>query len=81
MHWRLSLLLWAVLGACGSAQNPVTEKSTFVVQGRVVQDPSAQPIRKVDVALTPRDGQQSNQYSATSDVEGKFQIPNVKPGS
>jgi len=80
MHWRLSLLFCAVLAAGSSAQSPVTEKSTFTVQGRVVQDPSAQPIRKVDVSLVRRDGQQSDQYSATTDGEGKFQIPSVKPG-
>ena len=80
MHWRLSLLLCTVAAVVCFAQNPVTEKSTFTVQGRVVQDPSAQPIRKVDVALTPRDGRQSDQYTASTDAEGKFQIPNVQPG-
>jgi protocatechuate 3,4-dioxygenase beta subunit len=80
MYCRLCLLLCAVLAAGSFAQNPGTEKSTFTVQGRIVQDPSAQPIRKVDVALTPREGRQSDQYSATSDAEGKFQIPDVKPG-
>ena len=80
MHWRLSLFLCAFLPVVGFAQNPVTEKSTFTVQGRVIQDPGAQPIRKVDVALVPRDGQQTNQYTATTDAEGKFQIPNVQPG-
>jgi len=80
MHGRLALLLCAVLAVGSFAQNPVPAKSPFTVQGRVVPDPSAQPIRKGDVALTPRDARQSDPYSATSDAEGKFQIPSVKPG-
>jgi protocatechuate 3,4-dioxygenase beta subunit len=86
MSFPVILPLFAVLAAASStAQNPVTEnsvaeKSTFTVQGRVLQDPGGQPIRKVDVSLTPRDGQPSDQYTATTDPEGKFEIPGVKLG-
>jgi protocatechuate 3,4-dioxygenase beta subunit len=49
------------------------------VQGRVVQEPGGQPIRKVDIQLQPRD-RQTGSYSGNTDAEGKFQIDDVKPG-
>jgi protocatechuate 3,4-dioxygenase beta subunit len=85
MHCRLLSVLSVLLAASSVAQNPATEnsasdKSTFVVEGRVDQGADAQPIRKVDVSLVPREGRQNDQYAATTDAEGKFQIRGVKPG-
>ena len=88
MNLRLTLLFFILLAGVVSAQLPATDSTqlpaidsttTLTVQGRVVQEPGGQPIRKVDIQLQPRD-RQTGSYSANTDAEGKFQIDDVKPG-
>src|ERR1700740_179427 len=74
-------LVFCWLSLCCAAQTTPPDKPTgFTVAGHVLQDPSGQPLRKVEVQLNPRNGQSSDAYSATTDAEGKFQIENVLPG-
>jgi uncharacterized protein (DUF2141 family) len=47
------------------------------IQGRVLQEPGGQPIRKVNIELTENRG---FKYSATTDSEGRFKIDDLKPG-
>ena len=81
MHYRLTLLLCVLLSCWCAAQTSSPDKPVgFTVQGRVLQDPGGQPLRKVDIQLNPRDAQKGEQYSATTDAEGKFKLENVLPG-
>jgi len=79
MCYRPALLLCILSCSC-VAQTTSSDKPGFTVTGHVLQDPSGQLLRKVDVQLNPRNGQSSDAYSATTDAEGKFQIENVLPG-
>lgn len=88
MNSRLILALLVLLpGLCVSQTIPPTSPSSpsdrptvLIVRGRVVQDPGGQPLRKVDVRFTSRNDQKNEQYSASTDAEGKFQIEDLKPG-
>jgi Carboxypeptidase regulatory-like domain len=50
------------------------------VQGRVVQEPGGQGIRKVRVALRGGSNQGREQYEATTDETGQFKIGGLEPG-
>src|SRR4029077_15556951 len=76
-----TLVLCWLFSLCCAAQTTTSDKPAgFTVTGHVLQDPSGQPLRKVEVQQNPRNGQSSDAYSATTDAEGKFQIENVLPG-
>lgn len=79
---KLSAIAFSCLVAAAFAlQNaPRTNASGVTIQGRVLQEPGGQPIRKANVQLSGRDGQSNGQYSDTTDAEGRFKIDNVKPG-
>lgn len=82
MRLRLPLLLSALLSCtCASQTNPADKPADFTVQGRVVQEPGGQPLRKAEIQLLAHDRQKNDEASATSDAEGKFQIDHVKPGT
>jgi protocatechuate 3,4-dioxygenase beta subunit len=59
---------------------PQEQASTPSIQGKVLQEPDGQPIRKANVQLNGQKGPASSQYSATTDAEGKFEIDDVQPG-
>jgi protocatechuate 3,4-dioxygenase beta subunit len=88
MNSRLILALLVLLpGLCVSQTIPPTSPSgpsdpptLLIARGRVVQDPGGQPLRKVDVRFTSRNDQKNEQYTASTDAEGKFQIEDLKPG-
>lgn len=81
MGLRLSVLLLALFSSLCVAQTSPSESSkTLTVRGQVIQDPGGQPLRKVDLRFTARSAEHSDDYTATTDAEGKFQIENVRPG-
>jgi hypothetical protein len=83
-------VLWAGLctGACaaqaetplgaGTAATPNETKN--IVQGKVVQEPGGQGIRKVKVILMARVSQTRPEYEAITDQAGQFKVENVEPG-
>ena len=78
---RLLPVVFTILAGITLAQTPANDSSAaLTVQGRVVQDPGGQPIRKADIQLQMRN-QPSESHTATTDAEGKFQIEDVRPGS
>jgi protocatechuate 3,4-dioxygenase beta subunit len=54
--------------------------SGITIQGTVLQEPGGQPIRKANVRFSAPDGQSMDQYSDTTDADGRFKVDNVKPG-
>jgi len=91
---RVSRILVAVLcsglctGIClGQADTPLSappappaNETRNTVQGKVVQQPGGQGIRKVKVMLISRSGQIPQPYEAITDQAGQFKIENVMPG-
>lgn len=59
---------------------PQEQASTPSIQGKVLQEPDGQPIRKANVQLNGQKGPASSEYSASTDAEGKFEIDDVQPG-
>jgi hypothetical protein len=55
---------------------PAQNGATSVVQGKVVQDPGGQGLRKVKVTLT---GGRREHYGAITDETGQFTIEGVEP--
>jgi len=52
-----------------------------LVQGKVVQEPGGQGIRKVKVSLRGGSGQGREPYEAVTDDTGQFKVEDVKPGT
>ncbi len=51
-----------------------------IVQGKIVQEPGGQGIRKVKVMLIARVSQTTPVYEAITDQAGQFKVENVEPG-
>ncbi|MBI2688040.1 MAG: carboxypeptidase regulatory-like domain-containing protein [Acidobacteria bacterium] len=92
----LVLMLWAGMYAAPAQQavpNPsaaATDKTTGILEGRVENSKTGEPVRRVNLTLRPS-GQQAGAsvgpmvpaapYVATTDAEGKFRIEKVEPGN
>jgi len=78
---RFLITFSCLVAAAFAFQNaPQKNISGVTIQGKVLQEPAVQPIRKANVQLSARDGQSNGQYSDTTDAEGRFKIDDVKPG-
>lgn len=79
---RILLALVCLTLSCAAAQepseppSPAASAAKSAVQGKVIQDPSGQGIRKVQVSLR---GPQ--QYATVTDESGQFRIDGVQPGA
>jgi hypothetical protein len=60
--------------------SPPEQASRPSVQGKVLQEPDGQPIKKANIQLNGRTGPAAAQYSAVTDAEGQFRIDDVQPG-
>jgi hypothetical protein len=58
-----------------------TNEGKSVVQGKVVQEPGGQGIRKVRVSLAGGAAENREPYQTTTDETGQFKIEGVSPGS
>ena len=85
----LSQLVLGILcaGVCvqvyaGQAETPpaAANETKSTVQGKVVQEPGGQGIRKVRVSLAGRSGQRAVQYEAITDETGQFKVEGIEPG-
>jgi len=76
------LIAFSCLVAAAFAFQNASQKNTsgVTIQGKVLQEPGGQPIRKANVQFSARDGQSNGQYSDTTDAEGRFKIDDLKPG-
>src|SRR5882762_3538083 len=66
--------------ACAIQASPPEQASTASIQGKVLEEPEGQPIRKANVQLYGRQRPTGSNYSAISDAQGQFTIEDVKPG-
>src|SRR4051794_10859481 len=88
----LSFLLSVVFVCCGYAQQTAAvdqAKKNAVLEGKVVNSKTGEPLRKVSLTLRPMGGPGTTgagamtpaaPYAATTDAEGKFKLDNVEPG-
>ena len=60
--------------------NQPEQVSAPSIQGKVLQEPDGQPIRKANVQLNGGKGPGETKYSVVSDAEGQFRIDDVQPG-
>ena len=81
MNFRLPFLWFLLVSALCSSQVAPPQGPTFSAHGRVVEDPSGKPLRKVDVRFFRLSGEPNNEeHSTTTDADGSFEIDNLKPG-
>jgi len=82
MKSALFLFTPLVLCAFAFAPTPAKEPALCTVQGQVVEDPGAKPIRKVQIQMASLSEEQGEQsvYTALTDAEGRFTLEKVKPG-
>jgi len=79
-YFLLTLFLLAAASAFALQSAPQRKDKTIAVAGRVIQDSDGQPVKKATVELVGRNEYTKGQFSAITDVDGRFAIPSVKPG-
>jgi carboxypeptidase family protein len=64
------------------AQSPAlsTEKPKASLEGSVVKEPGGEPLKKAILELIGENQEQSANYTATSDQDGKFKITGIEAG-
>lgn len=78
---RLLIAFSCLIAAAFALQNASPKNTSGItIQGKVLQEPGGQPIRKANVQFIARDGQSNSQYSDTTDADGRFKLDDVKPG-
>ena len=81
MKYCLTLLLVIMLAGASTAQTPAPKGvAKCTVQGKVIQEPGEQPLKKANIKLVGQGQDGSSNYSAATDAEGYFKIEDVKPG-
>ena len=84
MRFWVALLSCVVLCAVFYGQTPPqTTLENCTIQGQIVQQPGAVPIRKAQIELsaTGDDASDESGYRTVTDADGRFRIENIKPGS
>jgi hypothetical protein len=69
-----------VPSASASQADSPEQSPTPSIQGKVLQEPGGQPIRKANVQLNGRREPGTKEHSAVTDAEGQFTIDDVQPG-
>jgi hypothetical protein len=64
----------------GAVTAATPNETKNIVQGKIVQEPGGQGIRKVKVVLIARMSQTTPVYEAITDQAGQFKVENVEPG-
>jgi protocatechuate 3,4-dioxygenase beta subunit len=78
---RFLIPFCCLVAAAFALQNASPKNTSGIsIQGKVLQEPGGQPIRKATVQFIARDGQSNGQYSDTTDADGRFKVDDVKPG-
>ncbi len=85
MRMRLAAICICVLAlvASGIAQTHANEPKVPAkasLQGSVVKEPSGEPLKKAIIELIAENQEEGGNYTATSDADGHFRIPDIQPG-
>jgi hypothetical protein len=81
MKYCLTFLFVILLAGTSAAQTPTPKGvAKCTVQGKVIQEPGEQPLKKANIQLMGQSQDESTNYSAATDAEGYFKIEDVKPG-
>jgi protocatechuate 3,4-dioxygenase beta subunit len=64
----------------GAVTAAAPNETKNIVQGKILQEPGGQGIRKVKVMLIARVSQTTPAYEAITDQAGQFKLENVEPG-
>src|SRR5215469_15898453 len=82
MRYAIILLCFLALGGQAHAQNAGASKDTgkASLEGRIIQEPGAEPVKKAIIELIGQDQQENGNYTATSDRDGHFEIQGIEPG-
>jgi hypothetical protein len=75
----LSIVFVAAL-VLAHAQVPAASAKTSSISGTVVKEPGSEPLKKVLVQIIAEDQRQGENYSASTDGDGHFQVVNVAAG-
>jgi protocatechuate 3,4-dioxygenase beta subunit len=72
----------AALAFRASAQSlaPPNKKLKASLEGSVVKEPGGEPLKKAILELIGENQEQSGNYTATSDQDGKFKVTGIEPG-
>ena len=77
----LTFLFFVVLANISAAQMGASKAAgKCVVEGKVIQEPGGQPLKKTTITLIGHGQEQSLNYSAITDAEGSFKIEGLNPG-
>jgi len=81
MKYCLLLFFVIMLAGASMAQTPAAKGvAKCTVQGKVIQEPGEQPLKKANIQLTRQGQDGGSNYSDVTDAEGYFKIEDVKPG-
>ncbi len=84
MKFWIALLSCVAFSLAANGQ-ALSEKplANCTIQGQIVQQPGAVPIRKAQIELsaTGDDATDESGYKTVTDADGRFRIENIKPGS
>lgn len=75
------ILLSVLTFSLSSQQPPPTNSDKITVSGTVFDSLSKEPLRKVDLTLSPISRKRSKSYGATSNADGTFIFRDVEPGT
>jgi protocatechuate 3,4-dioxygenase beta subunit len=83
MKWATICVCALAFAAPGSAQmSPHQSKdpSQASLAGTVLKQPSGEPLKKAIIELIAENQEEGGNYTATSDQDGHFSIPDIQPG-
>jgi len=83
MRMTLALVVCvAAFALRAPAQSPAlpVEKPKASLEGSVIKEPGGEPLKKAIIELIGENQDESGDYTATSDQDGKFKISGVEPG-
>ena len=81
MKYCVTFLFVILLASISTAQTPASKGvAKSAVQGKVIQEPGEQPLKKANIQLMGQGQDGITNYSTATDADGYFKIEDVKPG-
>jgi hypothetical protein len=80
MKSHLSLFVALLATTLAAEASAPTGRAKCILEGHVIQEPGARPIRKANIELASDDREDGTSYTAVTDAGGHFKIDNIEPG-